>query len=175
MEKKLFIDLENKFAGELPKYGSEEAAGADIKVKSILKVFNGTREIEEEKLKKIRKDFDERGFIKMRKFERILFGTDLVVNEIPTGYEIQVRPRSGLALKRGLTVLNSPGTIDSDYRGEIGIILYNSTPYLNEVKKEERVAQLVVSRVNNLPFRFCIGKKSKTKRGEGGFGSTGTL
>ena len=92
--------------------------------------------------------------------------------EIPIGYEIQVRPRSGLAIKHGITVLNTPGTIDSDYRGEIGVILINHGPRSVEFKAGDRIAQLVlcpVARIQWLPTSDLTG----TKRGEKGFGSTG--
>lgn len=92
--------------------------------------------------------------------------------EIPIGYEIQVRPRSGLALKHGITVLNSPGTIDSDYRGELCVLLVNHGEAIFTIKNGDRIAQLVVA---VLPVvRFVEAEDlSETKRGEGGFGSTG--
>ena len=95
-----------------------------------------------------------------------------VTVEIPLGYEGQVRSRSGLAFKEGIFVLNSPGTIDSDYRGEIGVILANMSDSDRPVKIGERVAQLVITRVTDVVFQ----KKdslSETERGSGGFGSTG--
>ncbi len=102
-----------------------------------------------------------------------LVKTGLIV-EIPEGYEIQVRPRSGLAAKYGVTVLNAPGTIDSDYRGEIGVILINQSP--DEipfiVKAGDRIAQLVVAKVERAEVEEVTSVTS-TERGEGGFGSTG--
>ena len=92
--------------------------------------------------------------------------------EIPEGYEIQVRPRSGLAAKYGVTVLNAPGTIDSDYRGEISVILINHGSQDFIVNPGDRIAQLVVSRVERAEFT-CTGGISRTERGDGGFGSTG--
>jgi dUTP pyrophosphatase len=92
---------------------------------------------------------------------------------IPRGYEIQVRPRSGLAIKEGLTVLNAPGTIDSGYRGEIGVILYNANPNSVKVQHGDRVAQLVLSKVPSIVWSE-VENLSETDRGEGGFGSTGT-
>ncbi len=92
--------------------------------------------------------------------------------EIPHGYEVQVRPRSGLAAKHGVTVLNAPGTIDSDYRGEVRVILINHGSVPFTVNHEERIAQLVVSRTTASLFR-AAGSISDTARGEGGFGSTG--
>jgi dUTP pyrophosphatase len=91
---------------------------------------------------------------------------------IPPGYEVQVRPRSGLALKNGITCLNTPGTIDEDYRGEVKVILANlgSEPF--EVRRGERIAQLVPAAVLKAGFRE-VGELSETSRGSGGFGSTG--
>lgn len=92
--------------------------------------------------------------------------------EIPEGYEIQVRPRSGLSVKYGVTVLNSPGTIDSDYRGEIKIILINHGKHPFEIKKGERIAQLVIAEVKRAEISES-NKLNETIRGENGFGSTG--
>ncbi len=103
--------------------------------------------------------------------ERRLIMTGLSV-QIPVGFEGQVRPRSGLALKHGITVLNSPGTIDNDYRGEIGVILHNAGQAPFTVKKGERIAQLVFSRAFQATF-WKHEKLSQTGRGGGGFGSTG--
>jgi dUTP pyrophosphatase len=103
--------------------------------------------------------------------ERALIPTGLAL-AIPAGYEVQVRPRSGLALKHGITVLNAPGTIDSDYRGEVGIILINHGQNAFEVRRGERVAQLVVSRVVQVELNV-VKELSDTERGTGGFGHTG--
>jgi len=100
-----------------------------------------------------------------------LVSTNLVI-EIPEGFEIQVRPRSGLAVKHGIGILNSPGTIDSDYRGEVKIIMMNFSKENFVIKRGERIAQLVLSKV----YRVSLEENSdllKTKRGEGGFGHTG--
>lgn len=160
---------------EAPSYGSELASGMDVTAFKILKVFRGDREIEPENLKKVQEGFEERGYIKLRSLERILFGTGLKA-EIPSNMELQVRSRSGISLKRGLSVLNSPGTIDADYIGEIGVIMYNSTPFLNKIEKGEKIAQVVAAEV----LRPSIIKMSQddydllqTERGEEGFGSTG--
>jgi dUTP pyrophosphatase len=92
---------------------------------------------------------------------------------IPAGYEIQVRPRSGLALKHGITVLNSPGTIDADYRGEVGVILINLGKTAFEIQPGMRIAQIVLSPVSKA--RFVLEESLvSTSRGEGGFGHTGT-
>jgi dUTP pyrophosphatase len=100
-----------------------------------------------------------------------LIPTNLVV-EIPEGFEIQVRPRSGLAVKHGIGLLNSPGTIDSDYRGEIKIIMMNFSREDFVVKRGDRIAQLVLSKVYRADFEENSNLKD-TKRGEGGFGHTG--
>jgi dUTP pyrophosphatase len=92
--------------------------------------------------------------------------------EIPQGFEGQVRPRSGLALKHGITVLNTPGTIDADYRGEIGVILINLGPEPFEIKDGERIAQLVVARHETIEWQPAVTLEN-THRGDGGFGSTG--
>lgn len=93
--------------------------------------------------------------------------------KIPPGYEAQVRPRSGLALKKGITVLNSPGTIDSDYRGEIGVILINHSNDDFSVESGDRIAQLVISKYENVVWNN-VKDIDSSSRGEGGFGSTGT-
>jgi dUTP pyrophosphatase len=110
-------------------------------------------------------------YIMMNPGERVLAKTGLYV-EIPAGFEIQVRPRSGVALKQGVTVLNTPGTIDADYRGEIGVILINHGSTVAEFAKGERIAQLVMSRVERIEWEIT-DSLSDTKRGLGGFGSTG--
>jgi len=103
--------------------------------------------------------------------ERDLIPTGLIA-EIPRGFEIQVRPRSGLALKHGISLVNSPGTIDSDYRGEIKIIMINHGKESFTIKRGERIAQLIVAPVVQLPIVEVIDV-SDTERGIGGFGSTG--
>jgi dUTP pyrophosphatase len=103
--------------------------------------------------------------------QRALVPTGLTI-ALPPGYEAQVRPRSGLASKHGVTVLNSPGTIDADYRGEIGVLLVNhgDGPFL--IRRGERIAQMVIARVVQVEL-VCAAKLSATERGSGGFGSTG--
>ncbi len=129
---------------QIPSYQSEEAAGFDLHstVDTVLK-----------------------------KGERKLIGTGLAF-EIEKGYEVQIRPRSGLAYKHGITVLNTPGTIDSDYRGEIKVLLINLGESDFEIKKGERIAQAVVAPVVQALFEE-VDELGDTKRGEGGFGSTG--
>jgi len=130
----------------LPSYATEGSSGMDIRAALI----------EPETLKP--------GEVK-------LIPTNLSV-EIPTGYEIQVRPRSGLAAKYGIGVLNSPGTIDSDYRGEVKIILFNFGKESFEIKSGERIAQIIISKVYKAEIDVS-SKLNETKRGEGGFGHTG--
>jgi dUTP pyrophosphatase len=102
---------------------------------------------------------------------RILIGTGLKM-EIPEGYEMQMRPKSGIALRDGITVLNSPGTNDSNYRGEIGVILINHSSKPYKIEKGQKIAQVVFNKIEKA--KFIISKNlSKTTRGEGGFGSTG--
>ena len=109
--------------------------------------------------------------IELKPLERVLIKTGLFI-EIPEGFECQVRPRSGLALKKGISVLNSPGTIDADYRGEIGVILINLSQESVAIKDGERIAQLVFAKVDQAEWVETV-VLSETDRGEGGFGSTG--
>lgn len=119
-------------------------------------------------------DINPNRFIVILPGERRLVKTGLHV-AIPEGYEIQVRPRSGLAYKQGVTVLNAPGTIDSDYRGDIGVILINHSNSPFTVTNGERIAQAVLCPVCKIKWDICINKDelSSTNRGEGGFGHTG--
>tara|TARA_B110000285_G_C14951496_1_gene527018 strand:+ start:205 stop:639 length:435 start_codon:yes stop_codon:yes gene_type:complete len=109
--------------------------------------------------------------VELNPMERVLIKTGLFL-EIPEGYECQVRPRSGLALKKGITVLNSPGTIDADYRGEVGVILVNLSSDLFVIEDGERIAQLVFAEVTQAKWEESEVLTS-TERGTGGFGSTG--
>ncbi|MBR2015491.1 MAG: dUTP diphosphatase [Alistipes sp.] len=109
--------------------------------------------------------------ISLEPLQRALVPTGLYV-ELPAGYEMQIRPRSGLAAKQGITVLNAPGTIDADYRGEIKVILVNLSPETVIINDGERVAQAVVARCEQVEWE-SVDELSSTERGEGGFGSTG--
>jgi dUTP pyrophosphatase len=131
---------------ELPAYATEFAAGMDVRaaVEETLVLAPG---------------------------ERALIPTGLIF-EIPQGYEVQVRPRSGLAIKHGITMLNSPGTIDADYRGEVKVIAINHGSESFEVHRGDRIAQLVIAPVVQLPIEE-VHEVEETQRGEGGFGSTG--
>ncbi|MDD4819554.1 MAG: dUTP diphosphatase [Flavobacteriales bacterium] len=107
----------------------------------------------------------------LRPMERALIKTGLFI-ALPEGYEAQVRPRSGLALKKGITCINSPGTIDADYRGEIGVILANMSNEDFTINDGDRIAQMVIARHEKAQWVVCE-KLDQTERGNGGFGSTG--
>jgi dUTP pyrophosphatase len=109
--------------------------------------------------------------ITLKPLERAIVKTGLFI-ELPIGYEAQVRPRSGLAAKKGVTVLNSPGTVDADYRGEIGVILVNLSNEDFIVENGERIAQLIIAQHERAEW-IEVAELSETSRGEGGFGSTG--
>ena len=109
--------------------------------------------------------------ISLKPLERALVKTGLFI-ELPIGFEAQVRPRSGLAIKKGVTVLNSPGTVDADYRGEIGVILVNLSSETFVVENGERIAQLVIAKHERAEWNE-VDALSETARGAGGFGSTG--
>ncbi|WP_170365713.1 dUTP diphosphatase [Ruegeria arenilitoris] len=132
----------------LPSYETAGAAGADV-----------------------RANLPDRGSITLQPGERALVPTGLRV-EIPDGYEIQVRPRSGLALKHGITLPNAPGTIDSDYRGPLGVIVLNAGQEAFEIGHGDRIAQLVVAPVIQARFEMADSLQ-ESQRSSGGFGSTG--
>lgn len=140
------VKVINRSAFELPKYETELSAGMDV-----------------------RANID--GSIVLKPLERATVPTGLYV-ELPVGVEMQVRPRSGLAAKHGLTVLNAPGTVDADYRGEVRVILVNLSSEPFEIKPGERIAQLVIARHERAAWEPA-DELSATDRGEGGFGSTG--
>ena len=109
--------------------------------------------------------------ITLQPLERAIVKTGLFI-ELPIGFEAQVRPRSGLAAKNGVTVLNAPGTIDADYRGEIGVILVNLSNQAFTIQNGERIAQLIIAKHERAEWNL-VSELSETQRGEGGFGSTG--
>lgn len=109
--------------------------------------------------------------IRLQPGERTLVPTGLYL-EIPLGYEVQVRPRSGLAIKQGITCLNTPGTIDADYRGEVKVILINLSTEMQEIQPADRIAQLVIQKVERMEW-VQVDVLAISERGEGGFGSTG--
>lgn len=140
------IKIVNQSKHALPEYATKASAGLDL-----------------------RANIDSP--ITLNSLERVLVKTGLFI-ELPIGYEAQVRPRSGLAYKNGVTVLNTPGTIDADYRGEIGVILVNlsNTPFV--IEDGERVAQLVIAKHEQAEWSL-VEELGTTERGAGGFGSTG--
>lgn len=117
----------------------------------------------------VRANIDEA--VVLRPLERAMIPTGLSI-ELPEGYEMQIRPRSGLAAKHGITVLNSPGTIDADYRGEIRVILVNLSNEEFRIEAGERIAQMVVARHEQVEWELAE-ELAESERGEGGFGSTG--
>ena len=142
----LKIQVINKGHQPLPKYATPQSAGMDLRAN-----------LEEP--------------IILRPLERRLIPTGLHI-ALPAGYEAQVRPRSGLALKKGITVLNSPGTIDADYRGEVGVLLINLSQDDFVVNDGERIAQMVIARHEQGEFE-AVDVLDETERGEGGYGHTG--
>lgn len=141
------IRIINKSQHALPSYETLASAGMDLRAN-----------IDEE--------------IVLQPLERAIVKTGLFL-ELPVGYEAQVRPRSGLAAKSGITVLNSPGTIDADYRGEIGVILVNLSTEVFVINSGDRIAQMVIARHERAEWEE-VEFLTATHRGEGGFGSTGT-
>lgn len=142
----LNIKIINKSTNPLPQYQTEESAGMDLHANLSETVILNTG-------------------------ERKLIPTGLFI-ELPKGYEAQVRPRSGLALKHGITVLNSPGTIDSDYRGEIQVLLINHGQIPFEIQHGERIAQMIVAQHERISW-LHTDALTNTQRGEGGYGSSG--
>jgi dUTP pyrophosphatase len=140
------VNIVNKSKHSLPDYTTNLSAGMDIRAN-----------IDKE--------------ISLKPFERILIPTGIFI-ELPKGYEAQIRPRSGLALKKGLTVLNSPGTIDADYRGEIGVIIVNLSNEIATIEDGERICQMVIAKHETILWNES-DKLSSTERGAGGFGHTG--
>lgn len=110
--------------------------------------------------------------ITLKSLERAIVPTGIFI-ELPIGYEAQVRPRSGLAAKKGITVLNAPGTVDADYRGEVGVILVNLSAENFTIENGERIAQMVIAKHERAEW-VKVDSLSETDRGSGGFGSTGT-
>ena len=138
--------VQNESSYELPFYATKAAAGVDLKAVITVPVT-------------------------LKPLERKIIGTGLKI-ALPKGYEAQVRPRSGLAAKHGISVLNAPGTIDADYRGEIGVILVNLSNNPFTVEPGERIAQLVLAKHEQIEWKLTA-QLTETDRGSGGFGSTG--
>lgn len=138
----------NKSHHPLPEYGTPGAAGLDVRA------------------------YLPEGSITIRPRQRALVPTGLFM-QLPQGYECQVRPRSGLALNHGITVLNSPGTVDADYRGEIGVILVNLGDFDFEIKDGERICQMVITKYSHVSWE-SVKELDRTVREDGAFGHTGT-
>lgn len=141
------IKIVNQSVNDLPAYATQGSSGMDIRA-SIAEPMV------------------------LQPAERVLVPTGLYV-EIPLGYEIQIRPRSGLAIKQGITCLNTPGTIDADYRGEIKVILINLSNEPQTIHPADRIAQMVVQKVEVVQW-VAVSELSGSDRGSGGFGSTGS-
>ena len=142
----MIVKIVNTSKHDLPKYETEASAGMDLRANLAAPVV-------------------------LKPFQRILIPTGLFM-ELPLGYEAQVRPRSGLAVKHGITVLNTPGTIDSDYRGEVKVILINLSDSDFEIKDGERIAQMIISAHIQAQLE-AVEVLNETSRGAGGFGHTG--
>lgn len=142
----LKVNVVNKGSQPLPKYETPQSAGMDLRA-------------------------DIEGPILIKPLERKLIPTGLHI-ALPVGYEAQIRPRSGLAIKHGISCLNTPGTIDADYRGNIGVILVNVSNEDYVVQPGERIAQMVINKIEQIEFNL-VKELDETERGEGGFGHTG--
>jgi len=142
----IYIKVINKSNNQLPQYATEQSAGMDLRANLGDPVT-------------------------LKPLERQLIPTGLYIS-LPVDYEAQVRPRSGLALKRGITVLNTPGTIDADYRGEIGVILVNLSNEDFVIENGERIAQMIISRCEQAAF-IAVDVLDETDRSSGGFGHSG--
>jgi dUTP pyrophosphatase len=140
------IRIVNKSRHRLPAYETAHSAGMDLRALTV-------------------------GPVRLNPLERKLIGTGIYI-ELPVGYEAQVRPRSGLAIRHGITVLNSPGTIDADYRGEIGVILINLSDTAFTVNDGDRIAQMIISKVEKAEM-IETEEINLTDRGAGGFGHSG--
>ena len=142
----MIVKVINKSNNKLPEYATSMSAGFDLRAN-----------LEEP--------------VTLKAGDRMLIGTGLFIALEP-GYEAQVRPRSGLALKKGITVLNAPGTIDADYRGEIGVILYNTSKEDFIIEPGERIAQMVIAKYEQISWEQ-VEVLDETERGDGGYGHTG--
>ena len=142
----MIVKVINKSNNKLPEYATSMSAGFDLRAN-----------LEES--------------VTLKAGDRMLIGTGLFIALEP-GYEAQVRPRSGLALKKGITVLNAPGTVDADYRGEIGVILYNTSKEDFVIEPGERIAQMVIAKYEQISWEQ-VEVLDKTERGDGGYGHTG--
>ena len=140
------IKIVNKGTQPLPEYATPQSAGVDLRANIDKPIL-------------------------LKSLDRVLIPTGLHI-ALPEGYEAQIRPRSGLAIKKGITCLNTPGTIDSDYRGDIGVILVNLSNEDFVVQPGERIAQMVIGKFDQAEWEL-VEELDETERGEGGFGHTG--
>ncbi len=143
---KITVNIVNKSVNEVPAYATEGSAGMDLRANL-------------------------EAMVTLMPLQRMLIPTGLFI-QLPDNYEAQIRPRSGLALKQGITCLNSPGTIDCDYRGEIKVLLINLSNESQEIHHADRIAQMVIAKVEKAAL-FLVDQLNDTLRGEGGFGHTG--
>jgi len=142
----MIVSIINKSKNKLPKYETLLSAGMDLRASLESPII-------------------------IKPFQRLVVKTGLYIS-LQGGYEAQIRPRSGLALKKGITVINSPGTIDADYRGEIGVILINLSDSDFEIKSGDRIAQMVIAKHETISWKV-VDKLDDSVRGDKGFGSTG--
>ena len=142
----MIVSIINKSKNELPKYETLLSAGMDLRASLESPII-------------------------IKPFQRLVVKTGLYIS-LQRGYEAQIRPRSGLALKKGITVINSPGTIDADYRGEIGVILINLSDSDFEINSGDRIAQMVIAKHETISWKV-VDKLEDSVRGDKGFGSTG--
>lgn len=140
------VKIINKSTHDLPHYATEQAAGMDLRANIVES-------------------------ISLKPLERTLVPTGLFI-ELPKGFEAQIRPRSGLAFKNGITVLNSPGTIDADYRGEVKVLLVNLSNEIFVINNGERIAQMVIAKHETITWTL-VESLEESERSAGGFGSTG--
>jgi dUTP pyrophosphatase len=144
---KMIVKVINKSNNKLPEYATPMSAGFDLRANL-------------------------EGPVTLKAGDRMLVGTGLYIALAP-GYEAQVRPRSGLAIKKGITVLNAPGTVDADYRGEVGVILYNASKEDFIIEPGERIAQMVIAKYKQIVWEE-VEELDETERGTGGYGHSGT-
>ena len=145
-DNRFFVNIINQFANPLPNYATNGSSGMDIRAFISEAVL-------------------------LKPLERFLIPTGIFI-EIPAGFEAQIRPRSGLAIKQGITCINSPGTIDADFRGEIKVILINLSNEVQSIQSGDRIAQLVFQKIEKISWT-PVNKINETERGLGGFGHTG--
>lgn len=166
----MVVKVINKSANKLPKFETPGAAGVDVRAdfsriaEFPIKIYGGAEVISAG-------EAHEKVMIKLTPHSRALIPTGLFM-AVPQGYEMQVRPRSGLALKEGLTVLNTPGTVDSDYRGEVCVIIINTSNEDRFIEDGERIAQLLLKKVEQFDWE-SVNTLDETERGAGGFGHSG--